>query len=158
EEAPFFAIAGRAYRRTQGHRGPRGPRDFPPHGCRCDIDLGPLDMSPPFSSNGATSSGKTPPAALSENDRRSLLVRNRRRFPRAAGVFWIAALFLAVAGTISAAGDVNLTGANAFKDLDNSDGTPDGVYNVSGSLTLQPGASILCNDSGLPPASACPIS
>ncbi|HKA36490.1 MAG TPA: hypothetical protein VKH43_06685 [Thermoanaerobaculia bacterium] len=85
-------------------------------------------------------------------------MRNRRRFPRAAGVFWIAALFLAVAGTISAAGDVNLSGANAFKDLDNSDGTPDGVYNVSGSLTLQPGASILCNDSGLPPASACPIS
>jgi hypothetical protein len=59
---------------------------------------------------------------------------------------------------MSAAGDVDLSGANTFKDLDLSDGSQDGVFHVSGNLTLESGASILCNDSGPATASACPIS
>lgn len=85
-------------------------------------------------------------------------MKNQQSRPRAAGILWIAALFLSIAGTVSAAGDIDLFGANAFSDLDQSDGLQDGVFHVSGNLTLQPGASILCNDSGPTTASACPIS
>jgi hypothetical protein len=87
-----------------------------------------------------------------------LNVRNHQSRPRAAAIPWIAALFLAISGTAFAAGDIDLSGAHAFIDLDQSDGALDGVFHVAGNLTLQPGASILCNDSGPTTASACPIS
>ena len=75
------------------------------------------------------------------------------------GIALLAAVLLLGAATPArAVGDVFLTGANAFSDLDDSDGLHDGVFNVSGNLVLQPGASILCNDSGPSTASACPIS
>jgi hypothetical protein len=53
-------------------------------------------------------------------------------------------------------GDVVLFGANTFSSLDALDGL-DGLYHVAGTLTLMPGASINCNDSGPSTASACPI-
>jgi hypothetical protein len=53
-------------------------------------------------------------------------------------------------------GDVVLFGANTFSSLDALDG-PDGLYHVAGNLTLMPGASINCNDTGPSTASACPI-
>ncbi|HKF41839.1 MAG TPA: hypothetical protein VKG01_01935 [Thermoanaerobaculia bacterium] len=83
----------------------------------------------------------------------------RIRLARIAGIPVFAALLFLPAGTARAGGgDILLVGANSFDDLDKSDGAHDGVFNVSGSLTLSPGASILCNDSGPSTASACPIS
>lgn|GEM_PF-4434699 len=53
-------------------------------------------------------------------------------------------------------GDVVLFGAHTFDSLDALDGM-DGLYHVAGNLTLMPGASINCNDTGPPTASTCSI-
>jgi hypothetical protein len=52
---------------------------------------------------------------------------------------------------------VTLFGAHTFAELDASDGSLDGFYQVAGDLTLMPGASINCNDTGPSTASACAI-
>lgn len=54
-------------------------------------------------------------------------------------------------------GSVVLVGAHTFAELDASDGFFDGLYQVSGDLTLTPGSSINCNDTGPSTASACAI-
>jgi hypothetical protein len=71
-------------------------------------------------------------------------------------------LALAAAALISCSGaafgvGVTLFGANSFDSLDVSDGTRDGVFRVSGNLTLESGASILCNDAHPGGAGPCPI-
>ncbi len=53
---------------------------------------------------------------------------------------------------------VTLFGANSFDSLDGSDGVRDGVFRVSGNLTIGTGASILCNDLGPSGSGACPMS
>lgn len=78
---------------------------------------------------------------------------------KAKNAFFLIALAaaLAVAGSTARAsvpGDVVLSGSNPFPSLDANDGL-DGTYHVTGNLTLLPGASIHCNDTGLAPASAC---
>lgn len=52
---------------------------------------------------------------------------------------------------------VTLFGLNSFDSLDVSDGVRDGVFRVTGDLTLEAGASIVCTDSGPGGARACPI-
>ena len=60
---------------------------------------------------------------------------------------------------IALAADVTINVATTFAVADASDGTVDGVFNVTGNLTLGPLGSITCNDD-LPlvaNADACPI-
>ena len=53
-------------------------------------------------------------------------------------------------------GDVTISVATTFAIADASDGTVDGVFNVTGNLTIANGGSITCDDNGTP-ADACPI-
>ena len=81
---------------------------------------------------------------------------------KAKRTFFLVVLIAALAGAGSAParaivpGSVVLNGTHTFDSLDALDGM-DGLYHVAGDLTLMPGASILCNDSGPSTASACPI-
>ena len=53
-------------------------------------------------------------------------------------------------------GDVTISVPTTFAAADASDGTVDGVFNVTGNLTIANGGSITCDDNGTP-ADACPI-
>jgi hypothetical protein len=86
-----------------------------------------------------------------------MLRRRCRPSGRAVFTVLVAGLTLSLSAGRAEAADVTISVPTTFAAADASDGSPDGVFTVTGNLTITGGGSITCNDSGASNNSACPM-
>ena len=84
--------------------------------------------------------------------------QTRTRWQVALGVASLGAFLLLLSGrTTRAASNVTISTVMRFTDLDASDGAIDGIFNVSGDLTIANQGAITCDSSDTGTSSGCPI-